>query len=279
MVPEDAAFESVLALTRAREGGRIVGLTIASSRPAESARHWRSIFHAAGARQVEIPDFQRGDPALDAEVAASLRAADGIFLGGGDQMALVSALSGSRSAAAIREAFRGGAVVCGTSAGAAALSRLTLAGGEIDSEGNLVAQYIGPGLGLLGRDAIVDTHFSQRRRLQRLFLVVAMNTRLFGIGIDENTALIVHGDVGKVVGAGGVTFVDGRDTVRYDNVAELEAGRQLTLSHLRVGIVGTGHHLNLRERELQEVLDMEAGATRPARAPAVPDATGHGGRS
>ena len=138
----------------------------------------------------------------------------------------------------IKDRYRDGGVVCGTSAGAAALSRLTMAGGEIDREGNLVAQYIGPGLGLLGYDAIIDTHFSQRRRLQRLFFVVAGNTELLGVGIDEDTALIVRGDVGEVVGAGGVTFVDGRDTVRFDNADDLDTGRQLTLSHLRVGIVG-----------------------------------------
>jgi cyanophycinase len=128
----------------------------------------------------------------------------------------------------------------------------------MDVEGNLVEQYIGPGLGLLGYDAIIDTHFSQRRRLQRLFLVVASNTHLLGIGIDEDTALIVKDGIGKVVGAGSVTFVDGRDTVRFDNANDLEKGRQLTLSHLRVGIVGTNYHLDLRARDLKELVDGEA---------------------
>ena len=95
---------------------------------------------------------------------------------------------------------------------------------------------------------------SQRRRLQRLFFVVAGNTELFGVGIDEDTALIVRGHVGEVVGAGGVTFVDGRDTVRFENADDLEAGRQLTLSHLRVGIVGSRYHLDLRERDLHELV-------------------------
>src|SRR6476469_487545 len=146
--------------------------------------------------------------------------------------------------------YRRGGVVCGTSAGAAALTMLTMAGGEIDNEGNLVEQYIGPGFGLLGYEAIIDTHFSQRRRLQRLFVVIGANPQLLGLGIDENTALVVRGEVGEVVGAGGVTFVDGRDSVRFDNAAQLEKGRQLTLSSLRVGIVGTHFELNLRQREL-----------------------------
>jgi len=68
----------------------------------------------------------------------------------------------------------------------------------------------------------------------------------------------VRGHLGEVVGAGGVTFVDGRDSVRFDNADDLEKGRQLTLSHLRVGIVGTHYQLNLRERELEVLVQGEA---------------------
>src|SRR5207302_11277253 len=94
-----------------------------------------------------------------------------------------------------------------------------------------------------------------RRRLQRLFVVIAQNRELLGLGIDEDTALVVRGHVGEVIGAGGVTFVDGRDTVRFDNADKIEKGRQLTLSHLRVGIGGTKYKLDLRERELEEVFE------------------------
>lgn len=248
------ALGSFLDLTGARAGGRILGLTVASATPDESASYWRALFQGAGATNVYIPRFDRHDTARDADVAAQVAEADGVFLGGGDQVTLVAALSGTRTEAAIKALCARGGTIGGTSAGAAALTELTMAGGEIDLEGNLVAQYIGPGLGLLGHDAIVDTHFSQRRRLQRLFFVIAANTQLFGLGIDEDTALVVRNGQGHVIGAGGVTFVDGRDTVRFDNARDLAAGRQLTLSHLRVGIVGTQYHLDLRARELGELV-------------------------
>jgi cyanophycinase-like exopeptidase len=64
----------------------------------------------------------------------------------------------------------------------------------------------------------------------------------------------VKGEVATVVGKGGVTFVDGR-SVRFDNADEVTKGRQLTLSSLRVGIVGTGYTFNLRHRELEALLD------------------------
>jgi cyanophycinase len=243
----------------AREvGGPIVGITAASADPVGSARHWTGDFASIGVTNVEFPAVSRRDARADRNAAARIDDAAGVFLGGGDQVKLVAALSGTRTCAAMKALHSRGGVICGTSAGAAALTTLTMAGGEIDSEGNLVEQYIGPGFGLLGFEAIIDTHFSQRRRLQRLFVVVARNPQLFGIGLDENTALVVRGAIGEVVGAGGVTFVDGRDSVRFDNAGDLEQGRQLTLSHLRVGIVGTRYHLNLARRELDVLVTGES---------------------
>jgi cyanophycinase len=251
------ALRGFVDLVNSRGRGAVVGLTTASAEPEETGWYWTGVLRGAGVRDVRIPMFDRADERRDREIAAMIRDAAGVFLGGGDQVKLVTALSGSETAAAIRQAYERGAIVAGTSAGAAAITEMTMAGGEVDVEGNLVEQYIGPGLGLLGFDAIIDTHFSQRRRLQRLFLVVAKNTRLFGVGIDEDTAIIVRDGVGEVVGAGSVTFVDGRETVRFDNAQELDKGRQLTLSHLRVGIVGTKYHLDFRARDLHELVSDE----------------------
>jgi cyanophycinase len=183
-----------------------------------------------------------------------VRAAAGVFLGGGDQVHLIATLSGTLVGQAIRDAFMRGAVVCGTSAGAAALTESTMAGGEIDEDGKEVEMYIGPGLGLLCFGTLIDTHFAQRRRLHRLFVAIAGYPQLMGLGIDEDTGLVVHGSVGEVVGKGGVTFVDGRDTVRFDNASRVKKGGELTLSHLRVGLVGTGQRFDLNARELTALL-------------------------
>ncbi|MDB4877756.1 MAG: cyanophycinase [Gemmatimonadetes bacterium] len=257
--PRGHALRSFLELSGALAGAPIVVLTAASADPEESAWYWAGAFKSIGAGNVTIPMFDRADEMRDRVIAHTIDQAGGVFLGGGDQVRLVGALSGTRTASAIVSLFRRGGTVCGTSAGAAALTELTMSGGEVDEEGSLVEQYIGPGLGLLGFGAIVDTHFSERRRLQRLFLVIASNPGLFGLGIDEDTALVVRGGIGEVRGAGAVTFVDGRDTVRFDNAAELEKGRQLTLSHLRVGIVGTHYRLHLGARELLDLVVLSRG--------------------
>jgi cyanophycinase len=249
--PNGEALGAFIRLAGADRGAPIVGFTTASSSAARSARAWREDFATAGVSNVEIPIVTARDQADDVGIANLVAGAAGIFLGGGDQVHLIATLSGTKVGEAIRAAFVRGAVVCGTSAGAAALTETTMAGGEIDEDGNEVEMYIGPGLGLLCFGSLIDTHFAQRRRLQRLFVAIAGYPQLLGLGIDEDTGLVVHGHIGEVVGKGGVTFVDGRDTVRFDNASTVKKAGQLTLSHLRVGIVGTGQRFDLESRELE----------------------------
>lgn len=244
-------------MTDGRKAAPIVGFTTASSQVGVSRDMWLADFKQAGATNVEIPIVETREQASDDAIVERVRAARGIFLGGGDQVKLVSVLGGTPVGEAIRDAYIDGAIVCGTSAGAAALTKTTLAGNEVDDEGKLVEQYIGPGLGLLGHHALVDTHFTQRRRLYRLFVAIAQFPALMGLGIDEDTALVVKRDIGTVIGRGGVTFVDG-SSVRYNNASDVTTGPELTISALRVGIIGTGQQFNLRKREVQALLSPRA---------------------
>lgn len=269
--PGGRALGAFLELARTHGDGPIIGLTTASGDPSGSAAAWLGDFASAGASNVDIPVVERREQANDAELAARIREARGIFLGGGDQVKLIATIGGTAVGTAIRDACMRGTPVCGTSAGAAALTKTTLANGEVDLEtGQLIEMYIGPGLGLLGFHTMIDTHFAERRRLHRLFVAIAGYPELMGLGIDEDTALVVRGHLAEVVGKGGVTFVDGRD-VHYDNASEVRArpAAQLTLSYLRVGIVGDGHVLNLRERELEEVVQSRLASGERARATAV----------
>jgi cyanophycinase len=244
---------SFIELSGARDGAPLVGFTTASSQVAVARDMWLADLKNAGATDVTIPMVESREDASDREIIERVQRARGIFLGGGDQVKLVSCLSGTPLAEAIRDAYLDGAIICGTSAGAAALTKTTLAGNEVDDEGKLVEQYIGPGLGLLGYHTLIDTHFTQRRRLYRLFVAIAEFPALMGLGIDEDTALIVKREIGTVVGNGGVTFVDG-SSVRYNNAPDVTKGPELTISSLRVGIVGTGQKFDLRKRELQALL-------------------------
>lgn len=255
--PHGGAFDAFLRLSGAREGGKIVGFTTASSDPVGSAVAWKNAFASVGAKNVEFPIVDRRERAQNERIAQMVLEAKGIFLGGGDQVTLVATLSGSRVGRAIRQAYASGAVVGGTSAGAAAMSETILAGGEFTTRGEPIARHLGPGLGLIGFSSVIDTHFSKRGRLQRLFRRVAENPELLGLGIDEDTALIVRGHLAEVAGTGGVTYVDGR-AVQFDNADDVMMhGASLTLSHLRVGLIGAPYVFNLRERELEVVVEWE----------------------
>jgi cyanophycinase len=251
-------------LSGADHGAPIVGLTTASSNSVRAAAAWRRDFASVGVHNVDFPVVDTREKADDDSIADRIRDAAGVFLGGGDQVHLITTLSGTLVGEAIRDAFLRGAVVCGTSAGAAALTETTMAGGEFDEDGNEVEMYIGPGLGLLCHKALIDTHFAQRRRLHRLFVAIAGYPQLLGLGIDEDTGLVVHGSIGEVVGKGGVTFVDGRDTVRFDNASRVKKGGELTLSHLRVGLVGTGQRFDLEARELEVLTQAGVGREDPS---------------
>lgn len=247
--PRGEALGAFVSLARARAGARLVVLTAASGDPAAAARQWRRDLMLAGCTHIETPYVATREHALDARIAGVIASADAVFLGGGDQVKLVSLLGGTPVEAAIRAAHRRGIVVGGTSAGAAAMARTTLAGNEVDGTGELIEQYIGPGLGLINHPTIIDTHFSERRRLYRLFVALAGFPTLLGLGIDEDTAMVIERDVGRVVGAGGVTFVDARD-VHYSNAGARQNGEPLTLSAVRVGVIGSGHCFDLAARDL-----------------------------
>ena len=253
--PEGEALGAFVRLSGADHGAPLIGFTTASGNPVRSATAWKRDFASIDIRNIDFPLVDTRDKANDASIADRVRDAAGIFLGGGDQVHLIATLGGTRVGDAIRDAYLRGAVVCGTSAGAAALTETTMAGGEIDEDGNEVEMYIGPGFGLLCFESVIDTHFAQRRRLHRLFVAIAGYPQLLGLGIDEDTGLVVHGSIGEVVGKGGVTFVDGRDTVRFDNASRVKKGGELTLSHLRVGIVGTGQRFDLEARELEALVN------------------------
>ena len=253
--PAGAALGSFLDLSGARDGAPLVVITSASTDPVKAAEVWKRDLESAGATNVAAPIIDRRQRAQDAECAELVRSSRGIFLGGGDQRKLVSTLGGSRVWRAVKEAFGNGATVCGTSAGAAALSETMLSGGEVTSAGSAIPLHLGPGLGLLGFSSVIDTHFARRGRLQRLIQQVARNPELLGLGIDENTGIVVRGHLAEVVGPGNVYYVDGRDA-KFDNAIDVKAGSAaLTLSYLRVGVVGAGYTLDLRERELDFLVE------------------------
>jgi len=159
----------------------------------------RTAFVTAGAKNVAV--LRAGDPA---SALASVGAADAIWFNGGSQTALMAALSQLGIVEAIRERHRSGAVIGGTSAGAAVMSKVMIAGappraGEIPP--------LGEGLGLWP-ETVIDQHFAQRNREPRLRATVQKHPKLVGVGIDESTFVVVAGNEIEIGGIGNVTVLD-----------------------------------------------------------------------
>ncbi len=184
---------------------RIVVLTAAGAQPEGLCRLYQQAFSELGATRCTGLELASREQANDPANADRLLNADGIFITGGDQKRLLAVIGGTAVHRALHQAFEQmGRCIAGTSAGASALSQHMLQDGGADS-GSLAA-----GLGLLQR-ALVDQHFSERQRLGRLLQVVAHNPTLIGVGIDEDTALVIDPAGGlEAVGDGAVTLLDGR---------------------------------------------------------------------
>jgi cyanophycinase len=177
--------------------------------------------------------------ANDDDHIRDLRDADGIFMTGGDQKRLLALIGGTKLDAAMHAALKlRGACIGGTSAGASAMSGHMLAQGRAELHPEKGSVSLGAGLGFLHK-VVIDQHFSERQRLSRLLSVVAQNPYLQGIGIDEDTALVVERGVGiEVLGEGAVTIVDGRSM--STNVAEIADRATPELIDVRLHLLPAG---------------------------------------
>ena len=186
-----------------------------------------------GASNVVLVNPQQTNAAVK-----TLREADLIWLPGGLQGIFMNNIQGSGSdiAETIRIRYRNGAIVGGTSAGAAVMGKTMIGGrSDLDSLKAGTAPYLQNGLGLWP-DAIVDQHFLQKGRFNRLALAVIDYPELMGIGIVEETAVIVHGRQLEVIGNSNVTVIDGRKASRE----KLTKGEPAAARNLRIHVLRSG---------------------------------------
>ena len=150
--------------------------------------------------------------------------------------------------AAILDAYHRGAVIAGTSAGAAVMPKVMIAYGKSGpTPRERIAQFA-PGLGLTDK-IVFDQHFRQKDRLGRLLYLIASHPGLLGVGIDENTAAVVEDEIFiTVTGSGAVTIVDGRD-MEATNVAEIEHGGAVAVSNIRIHVLTRGCSFDVSSRK------------------------------
>ncbi len=227
---------------------RIVVLPMASSFSTEVADRYQALFHDLGAARVDIVDVAVRAEALNPALAEPFADATGVFLTGGNQLKIATLLGGTPIARALRHRHALGAVVGGTSAGASALSQHMIAFGRGGPSPTQRMVTLSPGLGLTNR-VIIDQHFRQRDRIGRLMAAVAFNPFLIGVGVDEDTAIVIDSrDRVAVVGRHSVTFVDGGE-ITYTDIHQVKQHANVAVHNVRLHVLTHGQEFDLRTRQ------------------------------
>lgn len=243
---ECAILQRVVDLAGGREAVLLV-LTTASQEGEAAGRQYHEVFCRLGAAQVMVTHVSTRQEAEDAGQERLARAATGIFFTGGDQLRITSTLGGTALGAALVDRYEAGVVVAGTSAGAAAMSGTMIVGGPEDDAPKKCTTAMAPGLGLL-EEVVIDQHFAQRGRLGRLLSAVAQNPYVIGLGIDEDTAVVVRPDTRlEVIGSRTVTVVDGAHLI-HSNASETRPDDPLALLGVLLHTLPAGYGFDLRRR-------------------------------
>jgi cyanophycinase len=221
-----------------------------ASELAETGERYSDLFRELGVGRVAVLRVGNRQDALAAgpEVLGLLRDATGLFLTGGSQLRFSAALGGTPLAAAIRRRHAEGMAVGGTSAGASLLSEHMIALGDGGSTPRRRLVHLAQGLGL-APDLIIDQHFRRRDRLGRLLTALSYNPGPLGIGVDEDTAVIIEPEgTMRVIGAGAVLVVDARQMAFTDSYA-VRRGQPLAMLGLKLDVLTTGCGYDLARRE------------------------------
>ena len=221
---------------------------VASDFPEFAADVYTQAFRNLGVAHPRVLRTTSRQDIVQADVESLLGGVTGVFITGGDQMRLVSLLGGTKFAEKLREMVRDtNVVLAGTSAGAAAMSTSMIVRGEATSHPHKNAVRLSPGLGFL-KNIIIDQHFSERGRISRLITAVSYNPYNLGIGIDENTAIILDGKgILEVFGQGSTTIVDGSQ-ISFNEIAEVADNEAFSVCGVQFHVLRDGLVYNYLER-------------------------------
>ncbi|MFH5923018.1 cyanophycinase [Roseomonas xinghualingensis] len=245
---EDKEGERIILREVARhlKGGHLVLATVASHQPEGYFESYKKAFSDLGVTDLVELYVEERSEARDEEKLRVFEGAAGVFFSGGDQLRISSQLGDTPVEQRVREIHEAGGVIAGTSAGASAMSDTMLVKGSSQETHRIGDLHLAAGLGLV-RDVIIDQHFAERGRIGRLLGAVAQNPRELGIGIDEDTAIVLRGRKFEVIGSGGVYVVDG-GSVTHSNIAEAEADRALSIHDVCLHVLCHGDCFDLNDR-------------------------------
>jgi cyanophycinase len=230
------------------DNAEILIVPVASDYPEFAADVYTQAFRNLGVASPRVLRATSRQDIVNANIDKLTEALTGVIITGGDQMRLVSLLGGTKLAENLRRMVREtNLVLAGTSAGAAAMSTSMIVRGEPSSHPHRNAVKLSPGLGFL-KNIIIDQHFTERGRISRLITAVSYNPYNLGIGVDENTAIILDSDgILEVFGQGSATIVDGSE-ITFNEIAEVAENESFSVCGVQLHILRDGLIYNYLER-------------------------------
>lgn len=229
---------------------RIEVITTASMIPEETGEHYVDAFARLENKNIGVIHIRNREDTMDESYYKRLSDAEGVLFTGGNQLRLTSIFGGTKLLSLLQSRYLNEHfVVAGTSAGAMAMSTVMIYGGS-SSEALLKGEVKqSRGFGFI-EHVTFDSHFIKRGRFGRLCQAIAKNPANVGIGLGEDTGLLItDGDHMEAIGSGLVTIVEGLK-ITYTNIAEIENGEPISVENLCVHILSKGHTYILSERHL-----------------------------
>ncbi len=226
-------------------------ITTASSIPDEVAENYVDAFSKLGCTNVGHLRIRNREDASLPENLARLRACNCIMFSGGNQLRLSSIFGGTEFLDILKERYENEDFpIGGTSAGAMAMSNTMIYEGSAALAHLKGEVKITTGLGFL-QNVIIDTHFDKRGRFNRLAQAVAAQPGAIGIGLGEDTGVVVSdGYSMKAIGSGSVIIIDGRN-IEYNNIADIKFGEPISVENIIVHIMSKGDVYNLKTRKYE----------------------------
>jgi cyanophycinase len=233
--------------------GPIVVIPTAAEEAKEAGEEYVEIFKKLGAVQVQVLDIESREQANDERILKLLQKASGVMFTGGDQLRLTALLGGTLLQRVIKERYTNEPfLVAGTSAGATAMSTPMIYQGRNDAGMLKDEIHITTGLEFL-HDVAIDTHFVARGRIVRMAQIIATNPACIGLGLEENTGVVIKkGRELEVIGEGIVVIVDGM-RCSSTNIHEVAPGNPFTIRDLRVHMLAKGQRYTLPVMEQMHV--------------------------
>lgn len=245
--------EGILSRVVKESGGKdalIVIIPTASSIPIEVSRNYREAFDKLGCENIYVMDIRSREDAEMPHYLETMKKADCVMFSGGDQSKIINYIGGTELDKIIQDKYKNEEfVIAGTSAGAMCMSEEMITGGGVQEAFTKGATSMGRGLGLIP-NFIIDSHFIRRGRFGRLAEAVAKFPLKVGIGLAEDTGLVIKkGNKCEVIGSGMVILFDPRRLI-HNNQALVKEGSPMSLTNLKIHILANGDKLNIKKRKV-----------------------------